>query len=88
MSKIYSFKIFSFPKTVRYELGRSQNIQGFLLVYEQSCMHKVENLTRIIYASRIIPHNKIVPNWIEANLSIVIISFDSKFHTWSLMCKI
>ena len=29
-------------------------------------IHNAESLTRIIYALRIIPHNKIVPKWIEA----------------------
>ena len=29
-------------------------------------IHIAESVTQIIYAWRIIPHNKIVPNWIEA----------------------
>ena len=30
-------------------------------------IHKAESVTRIIYAWRIIPHKKIVPNWSEAS---------------------
>ena len=32
----YTLSIFS-PKNIRYELRDSRNIQGFALIYEQSC---------------------------------------------------
>ena len=49
-------------------------------------IHNAESVTRIIYAWRVIPHNKIVPKWIEASWLVVLISYDSiNFHTWSLI---
>ena len=67
MSKIYSFQNFFVLKTNWYGLMGDRNIQGFDLIYEQSSIQKVKNLTRIIYAWRIIPYNKIIPNRIEAS---------------------
>ena len=32
-----AFQNFLIPKTIRYELWDSRNIQGFALIYEQSC---------------------------------------------------
>ena len=33
-----AFQYFLFPKTFGYELRDSRGIQGFVLIYEQSCM--------------------------------------------------
>ena len=38
-------------------------------------IHNAEKVTRIIYARQVIPHNKIVPNWME----VAFILYDSKF---------
>ena len=44
-------------------------------------IHNAESVTRIIYALRIVPDNKIVPKLMEASLLVVISSDDSKFYT-------
>ena len=33
------FHNFLFPKTIRYEISDSRNIQGFALIYKQSFSH-------------------------------------------------
>ena len=38
--KKVGFQYFIFPKTIRYELRDSRNVQGFALIFEQSCPTK------------------------------------------------
>ena len=49
------------------EVWKLPNLPYSGLNYErfEVFVHNAESVTQIIYAWRIIPHNKIVPNWIE-----------------------
>ena len=48
---------------------------GINYAHLEEFMHISESVTQINYALRIIPHNKIVPNEIEASYLVVLISF-------------
>ena len=49
LSKIYRFfEYFLFPKTIRFEFRDSRNIQGFALIYEQSC-YWFENVACLLH---------------------------------------
>ena len=47
-------------------------------------IHTDENVTRIIYARPIFTHSSL-SNWMEAILSVVLISYYSNFYSWSVI---
>ena len=50
----------------KFEIAKLPMLCIFYALFE-GFIHNAENVTQTIYASQIIPRNKIVPYWVEAS---------------------